>query len=112
MLYTYIRLTVTHEHEAQYLQNSEVLQSSKVTLGDTCEIIPIQLPAKTDTQTYMNNLALYSLWACSGRMEQSWSMDFSHVVKYTHTLGAHVPSCLLQHMGDVIYAENVFIDVF
>lgn len=59
-------LLITHKHEGKYLQNSEVLQSSKVTLGDACEIISIQLPAKTDTQTYMNNssrlpLDLFSL---------------------------------------------------
>lgn len=58
-------LIVTHKHEGKYLQNSEVLESSKVTLGDACEIIPIQLPAKTDTQTYMNNSSLFSLWTCS-----------------------------------------------
>lgn len=45
----------------KYLQNSDVLESGEVTLGDACEVIPIQLPAKTDTQTYMNNSSLFSL---------------------------------------------------
>lgn len=53
--YTYRHLIITHEREGKYLQNSDVLESSKVTLGDAGEVISIQLPAKTDTQTFMNN---------------------------------------------------------
>lgn len=53
-IYTDTRLISTHEQEGKYLQNSEVLESSKVTLGDTCEVIPIQLPAKKDKQTCIN----------------------------------------------------------
>lgn len=59
--YTYKHLIIIHEHEGKYLQNSNVLESSEVTLGDACEVIPIQLPAKTDTQTYMNNESSFSL---------------------------------------------------
>lgn len=44
-----------------YLQNSDVLESSEVTLGDACEVIPIQLPAKTDMQTRMNYSSLFAL---------------------------------------------------
>lgn len=34
------------ESEGWYSQNSDVLKSSKVTLGDACEVIPIQLPVE------------------------------------------------------------------
>lgn len=56
--YTYKHLIIiitTREHEGEYLQNSDVLESGEVTLGDACEVIPIQLPVKTDMQTHMNN---------------------------------------------------------
>ena len=57
----YKHFIITHEHEGNYLQNSDVLEPGKVTLGDACEVISIQLSAKTDTQTCMNNSALFSL---------------------------------------------------
>lgn len=44
-----------YKYEGNYLQNTEVLESGEVALGDACEIIPIQLPAMTDMQTQMNN---------------------------------------------------------
>ena len=55
----------TYKHEGKYLQNSDVLESSEVTLGDACEVIPIQLPEKTDMQTYMNISFSFSLRTCS-----------------------------------------------
>lgn len=57
------RLIIRREHTTRgrkYLQNSDVLEAGEVGLGDACEVIPIQLPAKTDTQTPLNNLSLFS----------------------------------------------------
>lgn len=57
------RLIIRHERTTwgrKYLQNSDVLEASEVGLGDACEVIPIQLPAKTDTQTPLNNSSLFS----------------------------------------------------
>lgn len=57
------RLIISRERTARggkYLQNSDVLQAGEVGLGDACEVIPIQLPAKTDTQTPLNNSSLFS----------------------------------------------------
>lgn len=61
------RLIIRHERMAsaavgrrKYLQDSDVLEAGEVSLGDACEVIPIQLPAKTDTQTPVNNSSLFS----------------------------------------------------
>lgn len=60
-------LIIRHKHTAaaaagrrKYLQDSDVLEAGEVGLGDACEVIPIQLPAKTDTQTPVNNSSLFS----------------------------------------------------
>lgn len=50
--YTYKHLPITRESERRHLQHSDVLESSEVTLGDACEVIPVQLPAKTDMQRH------------------------------------------------------------
>lgn len=50
--YTYKHLMITDECKNKNLQNSEVLKSSKVALGDTCDVISIQLPVKTDTNIH------------------------------------------------------------
>lgn len=55
------RSTVTQEHGGKYLQDSDVLESGEVALGDACEVIPIQLPAKKDMQTFINNSSIFPL---------------------------------------------------
>lgn len=57
---THTNISSSHMNTG-YLQNSDVLESGEVTLGDACEVIPIQLPAKTDTQTRVNYSSSFAL---------------------------------------------------
>lgn len=56
--------TVTQKHGGNYLQDTDVLESGEVALGDACEVISIQLPAKKDTQTWINNSSIFPLLTC------------------------------------------------
>lgn len=44
----------------EYLQDADVLESGEVALGDACEVIPIQLPAK-DRHANMYQLFIHTL---------------------------------------------------
>lgn len=63
----YGHTNITQEHGGKYLQDADVLESGEVALGDACEVIPIQLPAKTDTQTCINYSSICSLRTCCSK---------------------------------------------